>query len=39
MLQELATREADELSKTKKLSTFVDFYFQYAFKNESVVIR
>ena len=39
MLQELATREADELSKTKKLCTFVDFYFQYAFKNESVVIR
>ena len=39
MLQELATREADELSKTKKLCTFVDFYIQYAFKNESVVIR
>ena len=38
MLQEQATREADELSQIE-IRTFVDFHFQYAFKNESVVFR
>ena len=38
MLQEYATREADELSQIQ-IRTFVDFYFQYAFKNEWVVFR
>ena len=38
MLQEYATREADELSQIQ-LCTFVNFCFPYAFKNESVVLR
>ena len=38
MLQEQATREADELSQIE-IRTFVDFHFQYAFKNTPVVSR
>jgi len=38
MLQEKATREADELSQIQ-IRAFVDFYFQYAFKNKPVVFR
>ena len=37
MLQEQGTREADELSQTQ-IRTFVDFHFQYAFKNKPVVL-
>ena len=37
MLQEQATREADELSQIQ-IRTFVDFHFQYAFKNKPVVL-
>ena len=37
-LQEWATREADELSQIQ-IRTFVDFHFQFAFKNKPVVLR